>query len=164
MKTELSRRGVIQYGFTLVEVMIVVAIIGILAAIAFPAYTESVAKGRRSKATSQLMQAQQWMERFYSENYAYDKDTTNASPVTRFNVSFATVPPPGESATAYYNISLSNLTATTYTIRAVRATSMANDACGDMTIDNLGKKDFVSGTYDSSRFATAADAKATCWK
>ena len=56
-----------QGGFTLIELMITVAIIGILAAVAYPAYTEQVAKGRRADARVRLVAAQQWMERYYTE-------------------------------------------------------------------------------------------------
>jgi type IV pilus assembly protein PilE len=51
-------------GFTLIELMITVAIIGILTAIVYPSYRESIAKGRRAKLTTQMLAAQQFMERW----------------------------------------------------------------------------------------------------
>lgn len=58
-------------GFTLMEIMIVVAILGILAAIAYPQYVEYVAKGRRVECRSALLLAAQKMEKFYSNNNVY---------------------------------------------------------------------------------------------
>src|SRR5258705_11108197 len=66
-------------GFTLIELMIRVAIIAVLSAIAYPSYRESVAKSRRSDAQAVLVQGNQWMERFYAENYAYNKNTAGTA-------------------------------------------------------------------------------------
>ena len=60
-----------QHGFTLIEVMITVAIIGILAAIAYPSYTSQIAKGRRAECRSGLLQSMQQQERYYSQYNAY---------------------------------------------------------------------------------------------
>lgn len=58
-------------GFTLIELMITVAIIGILAAVAYPAYTSQIAKGRRAECRSGLLQSMQQQERYYSQFNAY---------------------------------------------------------------------------------------------
>ena len=62
-----------QGGFTLIEVMIVVAIVAILAAIAYPSYLESVRKSKRAEARAQLMEAAQYMQRFYSQNDSFKR-------------------------------------------------------------------------------------------
>ena len=56
----------LQKGFTLIELMITVAIIGILASVAYPSYREYVNKSRRVQAKTTFVAAQQWMERFYT--------------------------------------------------------------------------------------------------
>ena len=58
-------------GFTLIELMITVAIIGILAAIAYPSYVEHIYRSRRAEAEATLMELAQWMERNYMVNLSY---------------------------------------------------------------------------------------------
>jgi type IV pilus assembly protein PilE len=62
---------ILQKGFTLIELMIVVAIVSILAAIAYPAYTDQIRKGRRAECRSGLLQSMQQQERFYSQYNTY---------------------------------------------------------------------------------------------
>ena len=63
-------------GFTLIELMIVVALIAIIAAIAYPSYIDSVRKGRRADAETGLMQAAHKLENFYARNATYTEDLT----------------------------------------------------------------------------------------
>ncbi|MDF1483650.1 type IV pilin protein [Ramlibacter sp. H39-3-26] len=148
-------------GFTLIELMITVAIVGILAAIAYPSYNEQIAKGRRADMRTVLMAGQQWMERFYTENYRYDQNSagTAVTDATQFAGRFSKSPTDGA---ALYNIAVT-AGATTYTIKATRATGtvMASDKCGDYSIDNLGRKKLEN--YASS-FADEAAAREYCWK
>ena len=82
------------YGFTLIELMIVVAIVGILAAVALPAYTDYVVRGRIPDATSNLAAKRVQMEQFFQDNLTYAGapacgDDTTSSPYFTFNCSVA---------------------------------------------------------------------------
>ena len=66
-------------GFTLVELLITVTIIGILSAIAYPAYTNQVQKSNRAQAKARLVQAAQLLERFYSDNNKYYVDVSGGN-------------------------------------------------------------------------------------
>jgi len=121
-------------GFTLVELLIVVAIVGILAAIAYPAYQSSVMKSRRADARAVLMEAAQFMERFYTVNFRYDAAVLPA----------ALEESPKEGATKYYDIQLT-ANAADFTLSAVPLGAQSGDVCGTLTIDNTGAKGQATG-------------------
>lgn len=73
----MNRSGKWQSGFTLIEVMVVVAIVGILAAIAYPSYQEIVRQTRRADAYSALMEIMARQERFFTDNNSYTDDLKN---------------------------------------------------------------------------------------
>lgn len=131
-------------GYTLIEIMMVVIIVGILAAVAIPSYVDNVKRGRRSDAKAKLMQDVQSMEAFLTVNNAYDKDTTGvavALPIT-------TSPIGAVGNNIDYDISFAVATTqTTYKIQAVphAGGKMDGDACGTFTIDNFGART-VSGS------------------
>jgi type IV pilus assembly protein PilE len=122
-------------GFTLIELMITVAIIGILAAVALPAYNESIARSKRAEARAEILRAESWMERYYSENNRYSStvaaSTTNP---TAFATNFGNIPRTGS---VNYTLTLA-VTATGYTLTATRAGSMASDTCGNYTKTSAG--------------------------
>ncbi len=157
MQTD-GRKG--QRGFTLIELMIVVAVIAILAAIAYPSYQDSIRKSRRADAKAVLLQAAQWMERFYTENHRYDQDRAGTA------VSVVILPDRRSTdTTQYYDISLSanctgaaTATATAFTLSAcpISTTDQSKDKCKTLTLTNAGVKG-VSGVA----LGVTADE---CWR
>ncbi len=150
-----------QRGFTLMEVMIVVGIVGVLAAIAIPSYQESVRKSRRAEARGQLLEVAQYMQRFYSQNdsFAKSKDGTAVT----IPIDLARVPRTAAADAQSYDISFaapakgaSNPSLAFFKIQAARRTGgpMASDKCGDFTLENTG----VRGVLNAS------DTVANCWK
>ncbi len=140
-------------GFTLIELMITVAIVAILAAVAYPSYREYIERSRRSEAQGILMEAAQWMERFYAENYRYDKNTKDVVVATLFAGRFTKSPRAG---TAAYNISVKASSATDFVVQAVRTGSMVGDKCGDFEITHTGARQLAADTYSSTL--------ARCWR
>ncbi len=151
-------------GFTLLELMIVVAIIGIIAAVAFPSYRESVAKGNRSDAIAALIAFQGAMERHYTETNSYcDAAQSSGSNSCGDSSTKDTGKPdifsdvvPIDGGDAYYNLTISAVTANSYTLTATRTGSMSNDRCGDFSITNIGVKSIAN----QESGVTASD----CWR
>jgi type IV pilus assembly protein PilE len=159
----------IQHGFTLIELMIVVAVVGILTSIAYPAFTEQIAKGRRAEARATLLIANQWTERFYTENYRYDKNSagTEITDSSLFPSRFSTSPTPGQGVALYdINIVVTTDVRDIYRVQATRkaGTAMASDKCGDFTIDQLGRRSIDGSTWSASAFTSKAEAIERCWK
>lgn len=138
-------------GFTLVELMIVVAIVAILASIAYPSYQQHVMKSRRATAQSCLLEVSQFMERFYATNMRYDK-TADGKAVTFPNTQCTT-----DLAGQYVlRFAAGEPTAGSYTIEAVPQGHQAtlDTKCGTLSFNHRGeKKVSVTGTPVSD-----------CWK
>lgn len=140
-----------QRGFTLMEVMITVAIVAILAAIAFPSYQDSLRKSRRTDGKNALTQAVANMERFYNQNNTYAGATMCTSTPT---ICATLGPCSGGICTTTegnYTIALSNIAANTFTITATPQGAQTVD--GPLRIDHTSKKEHDAnndGTWASS--------------
>ena len=120
-------------GFSLIELMIVVAILAIIATIAYPSYQEHIRKSRRADGRALLTEAAQFMERRYTENL-----TTGYVGATLPTT--LTKAPKGGGNT-HYNISLQGTpTRNAYTLQAVPAGIQSDDKCGTLTLTNTGVK------------------------
>lgn len=122
-------------GFTLIEVMIVVAILGILAAIAIPQYTEYIRNARRADAQAVLMELAQEAERHYTRLNTYTGYTVSAATTSRASAFYQfteSIPSGGQSLL----------------ITATPTGAQTGDRCGALSINNLGVR---------------APATAGCW-
>jgi type IV pilus assembly protein PilE len=148
-----------QKGFTLIELLIAVAIIGVLARIAYPSYVESMTKSRRADAKSALLELSVFMERYYTAKSCYNiPDATsltcvagNAAPALPFNVAPKSAYNPNNSnVKANYNLTVI-ATPTSFTLTATPRKSDGTDyalsdanypdkLCGSITLDNQGVK------------------------
>lgn len=113
----------------MIELLIAVAIIGMLSAVAIPAYSTYVLRANRADAKAILMESAQFMERFYTTNNTY----TGAALLS------ATVPKGATGSAIKYNISFSVVPgASVYTLQAVPNGGQAADTCGTLTLSNTG--------------------------
>lgn len=129
----------VSKGFTLIELMIVVAIVGILAAIAYPAYQDSIARSRRADAKTVILENAQFMERYFTQNNSYLAGSANPT--------LPTTEAPKDGTTKFYDVSFSGTnTAMAFTLQAVPKNAMASDPCGTLTFTNTGVKGVASAT------------------
>ncbi len=136
-----------QAGFTLVELMIVVAIVGILAAIAIPAYQDNVRKTRRADAQGALLQFANAMERFYTEQSPFTYlGAANGGGNTGAPDSAVFVSQSPSTGTAFYNLTISAAAANSYTLSAAPTGAQTSDTCGTLTLTSAGVKGVSSST------------------
>jgi type IV pilus assembly protein PilE len=123
-------------GFTLIEVMIVVAIVAIIATIALPSYQDSVRKSRRADAVLALQRIQLEQEKFRAECPTYASNVAGTRTCNDLGLALAT-----SSSDGYYTLALTGVTATGYTATAnpVAGTSQASDTgCTGLTLAVAG--------------------------
>lgn len=141
----------IQNGFTLIELMIVVAIVGVLAGIAYPNYQDSLVKSRRADAKSALLELSTWMERLYTATGCYNPGTTDkicgdnndAAPKLPFDIAPKSFYNPNVASstikTANYDLKVT-ATATSFTVTATPRSNVPDLKCGELSLNNTGAK------------------------
>lgn len=135
MSTHIMNTHSQQSGFTLIELMVVTAIIAILAAIAYPSYTEFVRRSARSEAKAALLENAQFMERNFTMSNKYSHDSAS-NEITSTSLPVQQTPRDG---TAKYTITVAP-EASTFTLTATPTGASAGDPCGSFTLNNLGEK------------------------
>ncbi|WP_042422500.1 type IV pilin protein [Comamonas granuli] len=139
-----NRFILLQGGFTLIELMIVVAVVGILSAIAYPSYAEYIRRGHRAEARAGLLQAQQWLERAATATGNYPASAAFPAalkkvPNDRYDISYA---PSGTPVASF-------------TLTATPKGAQTGDKCGNYTLTNSGLR--------GAKGVTTGDIVAECW-
>jgi len=128
-------------GFTLIELMIALAIVGIIAAFAYPSYKEAVNKGHRAQAIQALNEIALKQERYRSDHPTYGTCDDVVGNCTTYN-----------GGLTYYTVAVSGNTATAYTVTATAKGAQLGDRCGTYTFS------MASGTLSKS----AASGQSNC--
>lgn len=140
-------------GFTLIELLVTMAIIGILASIAYPSYQENVASGRRTDAINSLLQVQMLQEKWRANHTSYagvlggiNCNTLNATGLCWNGTN---------SSEGFYTLSITANSATSYSLKAIprSGTAQYSDRCGNFHLNQ-----------DDPDYTPAGAADAQCWK
>lgn len=131
-------------GFTLVEVMIALVVVGLLSALAYPSYQQQVAKGRRTDAKQALLELSQKLERYYTERGTYVGAALGTSGIY-----------PNVSSGGYYDLQITAQTLDGFSVKATPRGAQTGDACAAFQYNQLGEQTVGTG-------ATLSAVK--CWQ
>ena len=147
-------------GFTLIELMIVIAIVGILATIAFPSFNSYLVKSRRAEAKAMLQQAAMWMERNQAATYRYDKDIAGSTidNARLGTLGFSKTPATG---TTQYVIQFAAISQNSFVMSATPQGSQVTDdaTCGTLALNSSG----LRGKLDGTNVKADSDTE-DCWR
>ena len=125
----MQKRNRLYVGFSLIELLIAIAIMGILASIAYPSYNHYIVKTRRSDAHTALLDLANRMERYFISHNTYAGATLSNMGVNAVTQS------------GYYTLAINNLSDNTYTLTAIpRGVQTEDSSCGTLGLNQLGQK------------------------
>lgn len=131
-------------GFTLIEMMIALVVVGLLSALAYPTYQQQVAKGRRTDAKQSLLELSQRMERFYTERGTYVGAALGNTGLY-----------PAVSSGGYYDLTITAQTLDGFTVKASPRGSQTGDACASFLYNQVG---------DQTVSSDASLSAVKCWQ
>lgn len=135
-------------GFTLVELIIVIAIIGVVMAFAVPSYQDSVRKTKRMEAQAEMVDIAASLQKYKMANFHYVKSRSGSivTPIDLQNVGFASATPKSNNGSYQYGLSF-NSTATEWTLTATPIVGGQLAGTGALTVDHAGQRCWYKDTF-----------------